>query len=266
MQNQCFAQTSSPYVNWWLGELMALPIDLFRQTIDAMRLEGIQEARIGAALMHYVHHTLKSHPFNSLGTSICEEKEQPDQVGSSEYEQRIALETTVNLLPKEKGVMPVAFLFDLWRVGYLLDSTIACRLELEKRISEELENATLEELLVPSSISHSGDSRFDVDLAQRLVASFVQQDAINNALLSPNAFYNLDAVDSPLQVALAKVAKLIDSYLAEVAADPNLKGTKFINLLELLPNHARVLDDGKYRAIDIYLKVCLPFCFDLQVN
>ncbi|MCO5597135.1 hypothetical protein L7F22_051210 [Adiantum nelumboides] len=127
-------------------------------------------------------------------------------------------------------------------------------MELEKRISEELENATLEKLLVPSSISHSGDSRLDVDFAQRLVANFVPQDAINNALLSPNVFYNLDVVVSPLQVALPKVAKLFDSYLAKVAADPNLKGTKFVNLLELLPNHARVLDDGRYRAIDIYLK------------
>jgi len=54
---------------------------------------------------------------------------------------------------------------------------------------------------------------------------------------------------------MAKVANLIDSYLAEVAADVNVKLPKFQSLATVIPDHVRTLDDGLYRAIDIYLKV-----------
>ncbi len=52
-----------------------------------------------------------------------------------------------------------------------------------------------------------------------------------------------------------KVAKLIDSYLAEVARDGQLPCAKFQALAEALPEFSRVTDDGLYRAIDTYLKV-----------
>lgn len=53
------------------------------------------------------------------------------------------------------------------------------------------------------------------------------------------------------------VAKLIDGYLAEVAPDINLKLPKFQALAAAVPEYARPLDDGLYRALDIYLKVYL---------
>jgi hypothetical protein len=54
---------------------------------------------------------------------------------------------------------------------------------------------------------------------------------------------------------ITTVANLIDSYLAEVAPDVNLKLAKFQSLAAAVPEYARSLDDGIYRAIDIYLKV-----------
>jgi hypothetical protein len=53
------------------------------------------------------------------------------------------------------------------------------------------------------------------------------------------------------------VANLVDTYLAEIAPDTNLKIDKFIALSEVLPDHARAQHDGLYRAIDIFLKVLL---------
>ncbi|KAL0736777.1 hypothetical protein Bca4012_012987 [Brassica carinata] len=58
--------------------------------------------------------------------------------------------------------------------------------------------------------------------------------------------YNVDSMTA--------VAKLIDEYLAEVAPDVNLKLPKFQALSASVPENARLLDDGLYRAIDIYLK------------
>lgn len=67
--------------------------------------------------------------------------------------------------------------------------------------------------------------------------------------------YESDGGGSPSPSAMMKVAKLVDSYLAEIAPDANLKLSKFLALAEILPEYARVVDDGLYRAIDIYLKV-----------
>ena len=54
----------------------------------------------------------------------------------------------------------------------------------------------------------------------------------------------------------AKVAKLLDAYLAEVARDSRLSLTKFQMLAEALPEGSRLCDDGLYRAVDTFLKVC----------
>lgn len=65
---------------------------------------------------------------------------------------------------------------------------------------------------------------------------------------------------------ITMVAKLIDGYLAEVAPDVNLKLPKFQKLAATVPDYARPLDDGLYRAIDIYLKVLMNFQIKILKN
>ncbi|KAE8704114.1 BTB/POZ domain-containing protein [Hibiscus syriacus] len=55
----------------------------------------------------------------------------------------------------------------------------------------------------------------------------------------------------------------MESYLAEIASDCNLSVSKFLSLVELIPEQSRVTDDGVYRAIDIYLKA-RPTISDLE--
>ncbi|MDD0148566.1 hypothetical protein PSY31_23035, partial [Shigella flexneri] len=52
--------------------------------------------------------------------------------------------------------------------------------------------------------------------------------------------------------ALMLVGKLVDGYLSEIASDGNLKPEKFYDLAVALPDHARLFDDGLYRAVDVY--------------
>ncbi|XP_068657374.1 BTB/POZ domain-containing protein SR1IP1-like isoform X2 [Aristolochia californica] len=59
---------------------------------------------------------------------------------------------------------------------------------------------------------------------------------------------------SPSSSEMERVVKLMESYLAEIATDPNLTVQKFVGLAELVPEQARVIEDGMYRAIDIFLK------------
>ena len=113
----------------------------------------------------------------------------------------------------------------------------AYRAELEKRISWQLDQATLKEVMIPS-FSHTCGTLLDVELVIRLVEGFVNLD---------------ESVRGG--AALVKVAKLVDSYLAEVAVDSNLQLPEFVALAGAMPGHARSTDDGLYRAIDTYLKV-----------
>jgi hypothetical protein len=62
-------------------------------------------------------------------------------------------------------------------------------------------------------------------------------------------------VSTPVQSALTKVGDLMDKYLVEIAADTHLRPSRFLALVESLPDYARECDDGLYRAVDIYLEV-----------
>ncbi|KAK4343011.1 hypothetical protein RND71_038827 [Anisodus tanguticus] len=62
---------------------------------------------------------------------------------------------------------------------------------------------------------------------------------------------------------ITRVANLVDSYLAEVAPDVNFKFPKFQSLAAAVPEYARPISDGIYRAIDIYLKAH-PWLTDIE--
>ena len=115
--------------------------------------------------------------------------------------------------------------------------------ELENRVSWQLDQASLKELMIPS-FSHTCGTLLDVELVTRLVKKFA----------------GLDSEGVKTGAALVKVAKLVDSYLAEAAIDGGLTLPELISLAEALPSHARTTEDGLYRAIDTYLKVMIIKC------
>jgi hypothetical protein len=136
------------------------------------------------------------------------------------------------------------------KMAIMLGATIPCRLELERRISLRLEMVSLDDLLIPSL--QSGDSLFDVDTVHRLLENFLLRIEEEEA---EDYGYESDGIGSNGHSSLLKVGQLIDAFLAEIAPDPCLSLQKFIALIEILPDYARVIDDGLYRAVDIYLKV-----------
>lgn len=167
-----------------------------------------------------------------------------------EHEKRIVLETLVSLLPREeKNAMSVSFLSMLLRAAIFLETTVACRLDLEKRMAMQLGHAVLDDILIPS-YSFTGDTSFDVDTVQRIVTNYLESEMGNHSVYNAN-----DEYYSPPQRDVDRVGKLLENYLAEIATDRNIQVTKFITLAELIPEQSRTTEDGMYRAIDIYLKV-----------
>lgn len=146
----------------------------------------------------------------------------------------------------------MSFLCWLLRTAIFLETTVACKLELEQRIGLQLEQATLDDLLIPS-FSYSGDTVYAVDSMQRIFVNFLEQekqcDLEMVLVCGPNEHFSSSFTD------LIKVSNLLENYLAEIAPNKNLSIAKFTALADLIPEKARTVDDGIYRAIDIYLKV-----------
>ncbi|XP_009151678.1 BTB/POZ domain-containing protein At5g48800 [Brassica rapa] len=220
--------------DWWIEDLSVLRIDLYQRVMNAMKCRGVRPESIGASLVSYAERELT-------------------KTGHQEHEQAI-VETIVALLPVEKLVVPISFLFGLLRRAVMLDASVSCRLDLERRIGSQLDMATLDDLLIPS-FRHSGDTLFEIDTVHRILVNFSQQGG-DDSEDEESVFECGDdsSPHTPSQSAMFKVAKLVDSYLAEIAPDANLDLPKFLLIAEALPLHARTLHDGLYRAIDLYLK------------
>ncbi|XP_020101157.1 BTB/POZ domain-containing protein At3g08570-like isoform X2 [Ananas comosus] len=231
--------------DWWVEDLSVLKIDLYQRVIAVMRRTGVRSDSIVTSLMHYAQTSLKSVERRQIWDSGL-------LIGEN---QRLIVETLVGLLAKEKLTqLPLSFLFGMLRMAIEVDASLDCRIELEKRIGLQLEMASLDDLLIPSL--QTSDSVFDVDTIHRILVNFLQRVEEEGSEESSQCGYESDGqgAKSPSHSSVLKVGRLMDGYLAEIAPDPYLKLQKFMTIIELLPDYARVVDDGLYRAIDIYLK------------
>ncbi|GMP31317.1 hypothetical protein CsSME_00005582 [Camellia sinensis var. sinensis] len=222
-------------VDWWADNLTVLRIDIFHRVLIAMMARGFKQYALGPILMLYAQKSLR-------GLKI-----EPRQ----EHEKRVVLETIVSLLPREKNSMSVSFLSMLLRAAIYLETTIACRLDLEKRMGRQLGQAVLDDLLIPL-FTFTEDTLFDVDTVQRIMMNFFEYEMEGNRLgyVADEDFVSL----SPPLSDMERVGKLMENYIAEIASDRNLTVLRFISLAELIPEQSRLTEDGTYRAIDIYLK------------
>jgi hypothetical protein len=249
----CAAAAARCREDWWVEDLSLLRIDHYRRVIAAMRRSGVRPETIGASVAHYAQTWLK-------GVDVEQRRRQRAcWDGSGPFVgdgQRMVVETLVDVLATENvAAVTLSFLFGMLRVAVEVDASLDCRIELERRVGMRLEMAALDDLLVPAA--QTSDSMFDVDTVHRILLSFLQRidEDSSGDLSSPPCGYDSDGLKSPSHGSVLKVGRLMDGYLAEVAPDPYLKLQKFMALIELLPDYARIVDDGLYRAIDIYLKV-----------
>lgn len=242
------ARPKSVSSDWWYDDASTLTLTLYKRLTVAMEARGIKQEIISGSVEYYAKKYLP-------GLS----RRKNAQVGPaatgplSEEDQKILLEEIVTLLPMQKGLVSTKLLFGLLRTALILRATQSCILNLEKRIGMQLDQATLEDLLMPN-FSYSMETLYNIECVQRMVEHFMAIDQATGGA-SPCSIEDERLLGSPSLTPVTMVAKLIDGYLAEVAPDVNLKLPKFMSLTEAVPEYARPLDDGLYRAIDIYLKV-----------
>ncbi|XP_024524943.1 BTB/POZ domain-containing protein At1g30440-like [Selaginella moellendorffii] len=254
--------------DWWYEDVASLSLSMFERLVAAMEVRGLKPDIVAGAVMSYGKRYLPG--LNRRrgeggggggggGSSSARSGLYSAPVTTlSEVDQRILLETIQRLLPAQKGVVPVRFLFGLLKLSMLLGASSDCKASLEARIGMQLEQAGLDDLLMPN-YSYTVETLYDIDVVQRIVEHFLSSDGGGSSVNTLGNLVSLsyDHDGSPNNGAVTpmmQVAKLMDAYLAEVAPDVNLKMGKFQALAESLPEYARLVDDGLYRAIDIYLK------------
>ncbi|KAL8108462.1 hypothetical protein AgCh_024787 [Apium graveolens] len=239
--------------DWWYEDISNLSLPLYKRLISAMESNGIKEEIIVGSLTTYAKKYLPGlNRRQSTGDSSCRLGTVSSGSILSEEDQKLLLEELDHLLPMQKGLVPTNILFGLLRTAMILRASPTCISNLEQRIGMQLHQATLEDLLMPN-FSYTMETLYNVECVQRILQHFLAMDQVT-AGASPGSVDDGQLIGSPSLTPITMVAKLIDGYLAEVAPDINLKLPKFQSLAAAVPDYARILDDGLYRAIDIYLK------------
>lgn len=208
-------KTSSYHRYWWFEDLAGLNTLIIQKIIENMVSIKFDQVIISRFLFYY----LKSQASNATTN-----------------EKSKLIETLVNLLfLLDRSFVSCKGLFGVLRVALGVNISKCCRSRLESMIGSQLDQATLDNLLVPSS--GGVNILYDVNLVMRFLQSFL----ISGGQISLTR--------------LRTVGRLMDMYIAEVAPDACLKPSKFIALLTALPDSARDTYDEIYRAVDIYLQI-----------
>lgn len=241
--------------DWWHEDVSFLSLPLYKRFLSALEMKGMKPEGIAGSLMFYAKRYLPGLSRHSgFVDGVSRLKPGVSVSSPSESDQRALLEEIVCLLPPKKGVTSTKFLLGLLRTALILHASPSSRETLEKKVGTQMDEAALEDLLIPN-VGSSVETLYDIDCVQRMLDHFmfVEQSV---AAASPDIVDEGQLISTSHSLTpMTSVAKLMDGYLAEVAPDVNLKLPKFQSLATVVPDYARPLDDGLYRAIDIYLKV-----------
>lgn len=238
---------------WWGEDLADLGLDLYRRTMVAIKSSNrnISPRLIGNALRIYASKWLPS-------------------IQESSPDSNLVLESVISLLPTQKSAVPCSFLLQLLKMTNAMNVSASSKMDLAIKAGNQLDKATVSELLIP--VSDKSGMLYDVDVVTMMVKQFLSQISpeirptrtrTEHRRSRSEDDINLEEIQeirrslSSSPPLLAKVAKLVDSYLQEIARDANLTVSKFVELAESIPNSSRISHDDLYKAIDIYLQVII---------
>lgn len=228
--------------DWWVEDLCELENDLYKRVLTTIKNKGIvSNDVVGEALKAYAYRRLPGFRQGMMQSGDT------TKYGS-------IVDTLVWLLPAEKGSVSCSFLLKLLKASIALDSGEVAKSKLIRRIGQQLEEASVSDLLMRAP--EEDNAMYDVSTVQNIVKEFVMQDQ-NAEIESLEKGHELQEPRRPGILSDASklmVAKLVDGYLAEISKDPNLPLSAFVDLAEMVSGISRPAHDGLYRAIDMYLK------------
>lgn len=214
---------SSSSTTWWFEDLVSFDPFLIERLMKLIYATNIDHGTVSKFIFYY-----QKSRFSATATKPDEKCKTMESVVRMLY----SLDTTL---------VSLRSLFGILRVSLNLSCSKCSRNDLETMIGSQLDQATLDDLLIPSPAGSK--YLYHVNLVLRFLKSFVGKGSCCLPLTK-----------------LRKVATLMDLYIAEVAPDPCLKPSKFLSLIKALPDSARTSYDAIYQSIDIYFKVVRKCC------
>lgn len=210
-------------IEWKSEDLATLDLKLYAPIINAMIQRQVRSEFVAANLCQYAKNWI-----------LCNDDLPLEKINA----QREIIEVLVRLIPRQTGLIPCTFLCEMLRFAIAVEADAECRNALELRIGMQLEEADAKDLLMPCH-GYANEEKYDTDCLKRIVSHF---------------YSNYAGEDFG---ALRSVADLIDEFLAEIAADIDLKTTTFLAVAELSAAAAEGANerscDGIYRAVDVFL-------------
>nr|XP_016496487.1 PREDICTED: BTB/POZ domain-containing protein DOT3-like isoform X3 [Nicotiana tabacum] len=244
--------------NWWLKDVTTLHISHFLRIITALRAKEMKPEIIGSCIIRYGEKWLPSTDTKTEGTGkygnrindfqVMSGRKQETNIGQNK-ERRTIIESLASILPPQKEAVPCKFLLWMLKKAIVYAASPVLVLELEKKIGMVLENASVNDLLIPTN--SVGEQTIDSTEKQTMHNLEAVQRILDYFLI----YEKQQLQQQGLKSTASNISKLVDSYLAEIASDPNVSIDKFQVLAESLPREARASHDGLYRAIDTYLQV-----------
>lgn len=244
-------------------------VDAFARTIAAIRSKPPAAAAasgsggscsLASVLSHYAARWLPDAASSSPSSGRF--LPPPESPTAAWLKKRLLLESLVAALPPDDGDdgasksdgITCDFLLRLLRAGSTVGADAALLGDLEARAARRLDQASLGAVMIPAfgglargggPLATCAPTLLDVPLVLRLVRGFLREGA---------------KAGGGGAGAAARVARLVDAYLAEAALEAGLRPAEFEELARAVPAHARAADDGLYRAVDTYLKVSALHC------
>ncbi|CAO2174815.1 unnamed protein product [Urochloa humidicola] len=250
-------------------------VDNFARTVAAVKSKSAASCTrpdmLASVLSHYATKWLPdvAPPSSSSASGRFLPPESPT---ATWLKKRLLLESLVAALPPETSGCPGGgggddgitcdFLLKLLRAGSMVGADAAVLRDLEARAARRLDQATLGAVMIPAFGHAGGDGDhhhhhassllLDVPLVLRLVRGFLKEGS--GAAGGGGKAGSSGSVVGGGGAAAARVARLVDAYLAEAALEAGLRPAEFEELARAVPAHARPADDALYRAVDTYLK------------
>ncbi|XP_022769941.1 BTB/POZ domain-containing protein At5g48130-like [Durio zibethinus] len=222
----------------WIKGLIALPFGSFKRIIGSLRRQGMKEKYVTPIIVFYANKWVLSKKPRQFWENSGE------KIGDSDTNNKgsVILQGILDLVPigeKASRAIPVGFYFSLLSRSLEFGLRSDSKTKLQDQIASMLHFAQLDDFLLPQIGTESLFS------SKKLAAM--------KSIFSTFASFKMDTNPTPSGTN-SIVAELWDTYLAQIASDPEMKPKKFMELIELLPISCRQSHDQLYRAVNGFLQ------------
>ena len=167
-----------------------------------------------------------------------------EKIGDSDTNNKVSviLQGILHLLPigeKASRAIPVGFYFALLSRSLEFGLRSDSKVKLQDQIASMLHFAQVEDFLLPQIGTESFSSSKELATMKSIFSTF--------------ASFNMDTNPTP-SASNSIVAELWDTYLTQVASDPEMEPKMFVELVQLLPISCRQSHDQLYRAMSSFLQ------------